>query len=252
LRKILLSLLGVWGALFSAPVNNPLIPYLLDQGFCIEDTSWTSPQCGFSLDYLIEKKLRNSHSNHSLYLKKATITGISEVGVFIWNIKERVNIQVNLGSGQFSWNWFQKNEQIKGFARNGLLWGCDAKWTVLNIRDTFLSMDAQLGGWDWMDGPSTVNGVPSASRSQSLLRYWQVGGAATQKIGIFAPYLGFAINQTRMKVWDLPSGTGRMRSKNEIGPFGGCTLSTGNRFLFNLEWRGWFEEGLSAAAHIRF
>jgi len=244
--------LGVSGLLFSAPIDNPLMPYLLEEGFCIEDTSWTSPQCGFSLDYLIQKRLRSCHSSHSLQLRKATIKGVSEIGVVIWNIKERFNIQINVGSGQFSWNWLQHNTRVAGSARNGLLWGCDAKWTVLNIRDTFLSLDAQLGGWDWMDGPSTVNGMASGAHSQSLLRYWQIGGAVTQKIAMFAPYLGFAVNRTRMKVWNLPTGTGRMHARHEIGPFGGCSLSTGNRFLLNLEWRGWFEEGLSLAAHVRF
>jgi hypothetical protein len=238
--------------LHAAPTDNPLLPYLLEQGFCIEDSSWTSPQCAFSFDYLIEKKLRNCHSSSALEIHKASIRGLSEIGIFIWNIKERLNIQLSVGSGQFSWEYLQQNTWVKGFARNGVLWSSDIKWAVFNIRETFFSLDAQAGGWDWMDGSSTVDSVPSASNAESLLRYWQVGGAITQRVSIFSPYLGCAVNRTRMKIWNLPTGTGRMHAKHEVGPFGGCSISTGNRFLLNLEWRGWFEEGFSMAMHIRF
>lgn len=237
--------------LFAAPIGNPTLPYLLDEGFCLEDTTWTSPQCGFSFDYLFQKKLRPCHSSPAP-LQKASLSGFSEVFEVTWNIKERFNLQVDAGSGQFSYSWIQRGHRVEGFARGGLVWGCDAKWAILNIRDTFLALSGQVGGWDWMDGSATIAGVPSTNSAHSLLRYWQIGGAVTQKIALFAPYLGFAINRTRMKVWDLPTGTGRMHARHVLGPFGGCSLSTGDRFLFNLEWRGWFEEGITLAGHIRF
>lgn len=238
--------------LFSAPVGNPTLPSLLEEGFAIPDTCWSNPQCGFSLDYLVQKRMRSCHSSKPLALRKGFISGTSEIGTFVWSIRERFNIQLELGSGQFSWGWQQRGRNVLGSSRGGLLWGGDAKLIVFNVRDTSFALDAQAGGWDWMDGTSKTNGLASGDHVTSELRYWQLGAALTQKISLFAPYLGFAVNRTRFKVWRLPTGTGRMHARHQIGPFGGCSLSSGNRFLMGVEWRGWFEEGIAFSAQIRF
>lgn len=238
--------------LFGAPVGNPTLPALLEEGFLIPDTHWSNPQFGFSFDYLIQKKIRCCHSSKSLGLRKGFISGASEIGTLVWSIRERFNIQLELGSGQYSWGWQQKGRNVLGRSSGGVLWGGDAKLIILGIKDTTFAIDAQAGGWDWMNGSSTSNGFASGDHVNSLLRYWQLGAALTQKIQFFAPYLGFAVNRTRLKVWHLPTGTGRFHARHQIGPFGGCSISSGNRFLANIEWRGWFEEGLSFSAQIRF
>ncbi len=196
--------------------------------------------------------MRSCHSSDCLHLRKGFIAGTSELGTFCWSIRERFNLQLMLGSGQFSCGWQQKDRNVIGSLSGGLLWGGDAKLIVFNARDTTFAVDAQAGGWDWMGGSSTTNGKPSGESVTSLLRYWQLGVALTQKISLFAPYLGFAVNRTRFKMWHLPTGTGRMHARHQLGPFGGCSISSGDRFLMGVEWRGWFEEGLSFSAQIRF
>lgn len=244
--------LVLFGSLFSAPIGNPTLPALLEEGFVIPDTYWSNPQCGFSFDYLVQKRMRCCHSSKPIGLRKGFISGASELGTVIWSIRERFNFQIELGSGQFSWGWEQKGRNVLGTSRGGLLWGGDAKLIILNVRDTTLAIDAQAGGWDWMSGSSTSNGFASGDDVTSQLRYWQLGAALTQKISLFAPYIGFAVNRTRFKVWHLPTGTGRFHARHQIGPFGGCSISNGNRFLANIEWRGWFEEGVSLSSQIRF
>jgi hypothetical protein len=238
--------------LTAVPVGNPGLPALLEEGFVIQDTAWSNPQCGFSFDYLFQKRMRSCHSSDFLGLNKGFISGTSEVALITWNIRERFNFQIEFGTGQFSYGWQQKNLHILGNIRRGLLWGGDAKLIILSVRDTTFGLDAQAGGWDWMDGFSTYNGLAGSNHVKSILRFWQLGAALTQKIAFFAPYLGFAINRTRFKVSGLSTGTGRMHARHTLGLFGGCSISNGDRFLMGVEWRGWFEQGISLSAQLRF
>lgn len=196
--------------------------------------------------------MRACHSSGFLNLRCGFISGTSEIGTLTWSIRERFNFQIELGSGQYSYGWQQTGLNIAGNLRGGLLWGGDAKLIVFSVRDTTFALDAKAGGFDWMDGSSTMNGLAGSSDVTSLLRFWQVGGALTQKISLFAPYLGFAINRSRLKIWRLSTGTGRMHARHPLGLFGGCSVSNGNRFLINVEWRGLFEQGISFSAQLRF
>lgn len=178
----------------------------------------------------------DAHDSTRIYF-----SGASESGTFIWNIRERFNIQVELGSGQYSWKIQEGETGISGKANGGILWSGDAKLIIFNVRDLLFAMDAKAGGWDWMTGPS----------SRSLLRYWQLGIAFTQKIAIFSPYIGCAINRTRSKL-STRERTIWLHERHHVGPFAGCSISRGNWFLANLEWRGYFEEGVTLGAQVRF
>lgn len=238
--------------LHSVPVGNPSLPSLIQEGFFISDASWSNPQCGISLDYLISKRLRPCRSSQKLSLHKAFLTGVSQIGTAAWNIRERFNFQVEIGSGQFNWRWKQIGRNVEGIANGGVIWSGDAKLIILEVKDTTFAADAHAGGWDWMDGPAASNGIALSGKSRSHLRYWQVAASLTQRISLFSPYFGFAINRTRFKVSKLSTGTGWMHARHVVGPFGGCSLCNGNNFLLNLEWRGWFEEGISVSAQVRF
>lgn len=238
--------------LYSAPIGNPSLPFLLQEGFVIPDKCWSNPQCGFVGDYLVQKRFRCCHSSRSLGLNKAYLSGASEIATAAWSIRERFNIQFGVGSGQFSWRWQQTGNTLSGKSEGGLVWNGDAKLIIFGVRDTIFAIDAQAGGWDWMTGSFSANGKTGPGKANSLLRYWQIGLAFTQTISLFSPYLGFAVNRTRFKVSHLATGTGRMHARHDIGPFGGCSVSNGNKLLLNLEWRGWFEEGISLTAQVRF
>ena len=169
-----------------------------------------------------------------------------------WSIRERFNFQIELGSGQFHWRWKQQERNLTGQSDGGLIWGADAKLILLEIKDTSFAVDTQAGGWDWMEGPASTNGVALAGTTQSKLRFWQIGVAVTQKIALFSPYLGLAANRSRLKISHLSTGNGTMHARHDLGPFVGCSICNGVKFLVNLEWRGWFEEGVALSGQIRF
>lgn len=239
-------------SLAAVPIGNPALPSLLQEGFFIPDECWSNPQCGICGDFLLQKKMRSCRASQSLGLHKGEIWGTSEVGAIAWSIRERFNFQIELGSGRFYWRWKQTGRNVEGQTNGGLLWSGNAKLVILEVKDTVLAADARAGGWDWMDGPANSNGSALDGKASSILRYWQIGAALTQRISLFSPYLGCAVNRTRFKVSKLSTGTGWMHARHVVGPFGGCSISNGAKFLFNLEWRGWFEEGISLSAQVRF
>ena len=247
-----LIFLGLFIHGFASSIGNPSAPALLDDGFVFPDTSWSHPQIGFLGDYMASKRMRTCHASKELHIHKGYLSGTSELATFTWNIREKINIQMQAGSGQFSWRWNQKGKNIQGHSSKGVVWAGDAKVIVIAIKDTTFAADVQAGGWDSMKGSSTIDATINTCDPRSKYRYWQMGFAFTQKIGFFSPYLGYAVNSSCFKVSHMPTGTGRLHAYHKSGPFGGISLTTGNRFLGNFEWRSFFEEGVSLSAQIRF
>jgi hypothetical protein len=231
---------------YSVTVGNPSFPSVIEEGCVIPDTDWSNLQGGFYVDFLIQKKLQAPS------VRKAFLSGVSEIGCLIWSIRDRFNLQIALGSGQFHFRYDASPEIISGEMRGGLIWSSDAKLILFQTKDTMLALSGSVGGWDWMDGFSNQNGEFVTSKTSSLLRYWQVALAFTQQISIFFPYLGIAWNRTRLEMNKTPLSSVSMHAWHDLGPFGGCSLSSGDRFLMNMEWRGWFEDGLSFSFQLRF
>jgi len=240
--------------IYSSPIGNPAAPSLIEQGFFIPDTSWANIQFGFTGDDLSQKRFCARTSSQNLGLHKACLWGVSQTGNVTWNIMERCNLQCELGSGRFRWIWKQApNTAIFGQVSEGLIWSGSAQLIIFEIQDTALAADVHAGGWDWMKGHANANGMALPGTVQSAMRYWQVGAALSQKIaGFFAPYVGVAVNRTRLKIRKLESGIGWLRSRHTVGPFLGCTLTQGTFISLNIEWRGGFEQGLALSGQLRF
>ncbi len=238
---------------YSSPIGNPAIS-LLEQGLFIPDTSWSNLQCGFTGDDLFRKRFCARTSSQNLGLHKANLRGVSQTWNLTWNIRERCNLQGEIGSGRFRWIWEQSpNTAIAGQVSEGLIWSGNAQLVIFEIQDTILAADVHAGGWDWMKGHANANGVALPGIVQSTMRYWQAGAALSQKIGsLFAPYFGIVVNRSRLKLRKLESGIGWLRSRHTIGPFLGCTLTQGTIISLNIEWRGGFEQGVALSGQIRF
>ncbi len=191
-------------------------------------------------------------TNPSPDLQNPQLKGNAQLGSLIWNIRERLNLELQMGSGQFKWGWSQDEANFRGRANGGFVWNGQAKIVVLEIKNTSVAGNGQVGGWDWMNGAATIDGAENPKVARTKLRYWQAGVAVTQKIGWFFLYLGCNANQTTFTVQDLKTGPVWLYSETVVGPFAGCTFSNGSCALLSIEWRGWFEEGLSVSGQLRF
>ncbi len=233
-------------SLIAAPIGNPSVPAILEEGFFICDTSWCNFQWGVTGDWLMQQRYKK------LALHRIELAGSTETGFVTWNISERLNLEMDLGTGQFSWKWQQKDVAILGQLWGGLLWSGSAKLIVFEIRDTSLAADVHAGGWDFMEGHATSNGIPEGGTVHGKLRYWQAAVALSQKIALFFPYIGVAVNQSRLKIKGLESTVGWLNCRHSIGPFLGVTLSQGDDIALNVEWRSNFEQGVAISGQIRF
>ncbi|MBS0624700.1 MAG: hypothetical protein JSS32_01460 [Verrucomicrobia bacterium] len=232
--------------LFSAPIGPPSSPSILEQGFFIADTSWASVRTGYTQDFLLYQKLESSQAKHS------GIQGVSSLGSISWNIKERLDLQFVSGSGQISWNFIQNNGAfISGQSTSSWIWGGGAKVVLLEVQDTSLSVLGSGGYWQRIEGFYSSNGKPQKIPTHLKMRYWQLGAGITQKIGRFYPYFGCAIQKNRLRM-RLNSGLVILNQDHRIGPFLGCTLTKGIKYMLNLEWRGFFEQALTGSCEVRF
>lgn len=229
----------------AAPIGPPSSPSLLEQGFFIKDTSWTNLRTGYSQDFLLHQKLHSHESQHS------EIKGFSSVGSVTWNIRERLDLQFSSGSGQLAWNFIRNGSMISGQSTSSWIWGGGAKLILFEMIDTTLSVLGCGGYWQRIEGHYSSNSQPQRKPTHLKMRYWQLGAGLTQKIGRFYPYCGCAIQKNRLRM-RLNSGLITLNQSHQIGPFLGCTLTNGIEYMLNLEWRGWYEEGITGSCEVRF
>jgi hypothetical protein len=239
-------------SLFSAPIGNPSAPALLEEGIAIPDTSWANFQAGFTQDFLLEKLFRPAHTSPTQEVHKASLSGNAELAEITWSIKERLNVQLLLGPGNFDWSWIQPQGRVEGESNTGFFSAANGTIILLEVKDTTLSAEGQVGAWTGAKADISLNGVAQKPQAKNYFYYWQAGAALTQKIGPLAPYIGCNVNQTTFRAKRLSTGAVRLRSLLIVGPFAGCTISTGTIASFNLEWRGWFEEAISLSCQLRF
>lgn len=229
IMRLLFCLLAL--PLFSAPVGNPGGPVLLDEGFWIPDTFWSNVQAGATQDFLIQKKLMPAKKFSHLPLSKIRMEGNSQIADLVWCIREKLNIQMNLGSARFKWRWNDERELISG-SGSGFFLGGDIKLVLLEAKDTVFAADGQAGIW---------------KDSGAEYSYWQGAFALSHKFPFLAPYAGWTFNGTNFKAEQIS-----FRALILSGPFAGCTISNGSRFFLSAEYRGWFEQGASVSAQVRF
>lgn len=245
-RSIILALLI--HSIQALPIGNPADPSILEEGFFIPDTIWSQPRVGYIQDFLFSCKLRNQTSD----VKHSWVKGRAELFTVTWSILDRLNLDLILGTGKNTFHFQNGNFASRVKVQSGLVWGGMGKFVLFEVKDTTLSLFGMGGGYNWMKG--TMFFTQNGSRKQTVasMKFWQAGMAVTQKLGFFFPYLGVAFFQSS---WDLASKNERLfyfEEKHSLGPFLGCSLTNGSKFLINVEGRCWFENGCSISAEVRF
>lgn len=238
--------------LVCAPIGNPASAVLLEEGICTPDTSWTNGQIGVTLDTLLLKRMKAAPSSPLQNLQKPQVQGTSQSINLVWNVKQRGLIQIDLGASRCQWSWSQETGRLEGHSQEGLLWSGQAKCILFEIKETAFCVYGQAGGWSFLKGFTTLNGVPQSQAVHLHQHQWQAGAAIAQRIAFFTPYIGCLANQTFFSFSQPATGSARLHAKVVAGPFMGCTLTQGSRFFLNGEWRGFFEEGFSLSGQLRF
>lgn len=235
---------------FAAPIGNPAAPSILQQGLFIPDTVWCQPRVSFLGDFTTRSELSCVASPNPVH--QTFRSGSLQLASATWSIQERFDASLYLGSSNTTFRIYQDNQITESQLSGGLVWYGEGKLVLIEMKDTVLSIFGEGGGWDWMSGPSYINDFPLAHQAHLKMRFWEAGASIMQRIGFFSPYLGIAAMQSRWKISTLHQSPFRFKQEYETGPFVGCTLSNGSKMSLNIEWRGWFENSLSASGELRF
>lgn len=183
---------------------------------------------------------------------RPSVHGFSQIFSVSWSILERADITASLGSGQNHYQWLIDSGAMEGKCSGGLVWYGQGKIILLEMFDTGVNLFGQAGGSNWMDGPASLNGAPLRKNASMKMRFWEVGGALSQKIGSFIPYAGAFICRSVWKFETHPFHTNYFHQQNPIGAVLGCSLSRGKSISLNLEWRGWNENSATLSGEIRW
>ena len=229
------------------PIGNPASPAILQEGFFVPDTAWSQPRLGYTEDFVHSCNLKSQTAQ----VKNGWLKSRSELVAITWSILERLNLSVILGTGKNTFHFQFQSNPIHGQVSGGLSWAAEGKLILLEVKDTTLSLFGLGGGYNWMTGKITIDHQIHPQTCSSM-KFWQAGASLTQKLGIFFPYIGIVFFQAKWSLSPQNETTFYFEEKHSLGPFLGCSLSSGSQFLLNLEWRVWIENGGSISAEIRF
>ncbi|MDE3045032.1 MAG: hypothetical protein KGJ02_00075 [Verrucomicrobiota bacterium] len=230
----------------AVPVGNPASPAILQEGIFLSDAGWTQPRLGFLEDFTLNHPL----AGDSLHAVSAE--GFSAAGALIWSLFERLDLSLLLGSGNYYFQMVQGDEALTAQVNGGLIWYGEARLVLLEVEDTTFSAFGEAGGWNWMRGPFYIDSHPVANRAALKMRFWEVGVTLSQQVGLFSPYGGVVVMQSRWKMSETNTGIYYFHQKYPVGPLLGCTISKSSKILLNLEWRGWIENAFTLSGELRF
>lgn len=253
LRPFLAILSFSVSSLCAAQVGNPADPALLEEGFWISDTRFSSLRAGISGDVLLSKRLRTCRMSSGRGISRPELSWTLAYADLGWNIRERFDLHLLGGPvGSAALTWQQTGSLYKAKGDSALFCGASAKLILLEIEDTTLGVDGLLGALFNVEGPLLMNETPLASSFTGRLEFWQVGVGLSQHIGVFRPYLGSAVNQLKYKIRSSGIKTLRFHDLLQVGMYEGCTFTLGTRAFLNLEARQLFETGVSLSGELRF
>jgi hypothetical protein len=251
----LVFLFSITSSSYCVSIGNLSAPSIIEEGFFISDDKSINFRLGF--DYTISsdlmfkftKELRNDSFCNS------KIACFSPTGSFTFNIKERLDLYVNLGFGKFYPNFFWNNDQYYAQTSNGFLWQTGAKFVLIEIND--FSLGADIKYFDSranIDYFSQNHSVLDSRNSKLIYHGYNLGIGISEKINIFYPYLGISYNQKICKLKNISFYQKKLRLNNrkKVGVFLGTSISKGSYIFINIEGRFINERSLSISGELRF
>jgi hypothetical protein len=247
--------------LCASPVGNPAAPQLIREGFVIPSDYWFSIRAGYEGDFVGDERMKQTTEGSG---RVDNYTQNTNSGTLTLNIVDRVDVYGLLGSSRMEADWRFSSAGTVARAqmqsKYRLLWGVGARAILYEWGNAILGLGGRYSGSIpkpfWM----TINGTPvSVAGGQVRWNEWQIDLDLAYKIELFTPYVGikYANARTKLKGFRIPianKGTGslHMESRTPVGVVIGCSLSTGQYFMFNVEGRLIDEEAITVSADIRF
>jgi hypothetical protein len=260
MRKFILLFLSTF-SLFSAPVENPAFPSIIQKGFWMPKDYWLGIRTGYEGDFVADAKLEQFEEGNG---RVDDYTQESNCGAFTLNFMRRVDVFTVLGSSRTYADWRFTSSGLTQRAQvetlYDFIWGVGTRG-ILFCRDCWtIGAGARYESAHYNNLWITIDGAPAhVSGSYLHWREWQVDLDFAYNIDIFTPYIGVKYSNARTVIGnvDVPiandgSGMNQFKNRIPVGVFIGCTLSTGKYFMLNVEGRLVDEEAVTISGDIRF
>lgn len=221
------------------------MPVEIEEGVAIADTKWYAFRIGGVQEWLFQERMHGT--GH-----RATLSGWDAFFNVDWTVGQRFDLEGRVGRGALSGQWREGDVAVEMEGIPGIVWGGAAKIVFLESADTSLGAQVQGGGWSYLDGRITLNGVPQIGKSHSEMLFWQASVGIAQKVGILRPYASLVVDQFSFKTRRTRGVTLYFRERHRIGGVLGVDISSGTYWLLALESRMGFEEALALSLQLRF
>lgn len=264
MKKISLCLLFLlfFAKLQALPVGNPYSPHLTYKGLFIPEECWVDLRIGYEGSFVSDRRLEQTIESFGNVDDYRIMTNSAVVTL---NLHERIDLFVNFGAIKAKARW--RITKPGGGVRIAVDTDDHFDWSVgTNIilyewGETALG----LGGRYLSTNPDinsiTVDGAP-ANPTDGEIRYkeWQINLGISHKIRFLVPYLAVkyshatAFVSTPFTPYIASDGESEnhFKSRNPVGIYLGCSLTTGKYFFINIEGRFIDEEAVTVTADLRF
>jgi hypothetical protein len=256
----ILFLFAAFVSLQCAPVGNAAAPKLIQEGVYASPSTGWSIRLGYEGDFVFDGRMEQQGGG-----RIDEYTQDTNSGVLILNFHDRLDFYGILGSSDTAadWRFINPSDQVLRMevtTNTSFLWALGGhailyEWgpACLGFGGRYATSHAELK-------KISQNGVlfPAAG-AVAHWSSWQIHLDLSCRIDFFTPYIGVKYSNARMDFDHFPVQIGsngernnHLRNKDPIGFYLGCTISSGQWFMLNLEGRLADEEAATVSADLRF
>ena len=264
MRYFFLTALLFASFLNATPVDNPAMPKALQTGLFLCPANSFSVRMGYEGNFIRDRRMKQTQEgsgeadNYQLFVNSGKVT---------LNLLNRLDIFTVLGRGRAEIDWRVQDffDHVNVQTTYHFAWALGAKaifyeWCNVSLAGggRFFQYNSPL---KWM----TSDGVSFDVDDARLKHYeWQLDLGMSYKIDFFIPYIAVKYSLARAKIETVPTPTGgyyfvengggkiHFKSDKPIGMAIGCSLTTTDKFLLNLEARLFDEEAVTITGELRF
>lgn len=260
---VLIAAMVASTTLYAAPVGNTSAPELIQEGFFISCDSWINFRVGYEGDFVADGRMKQFDQGHG---RVDSYQQDTNSGTFTLNILDRLDIYGVFGSSRTQADWRFSDLAARTVTRIDMetkynfLWGAGARAILYEWCNTSLGLGGRYSSCNYHPVWLTADGlVQPVAGTHFDWREWQINLDVSYKIDLFTPYIGLKYSnaRTRLKNFAISisqdlTGTNSFENRIPVGLYVGCTLSTGQYFMLNIEGRLIDEEAVTISGDLRF
>jgi hypothetical protein len=255
--NLLIIILIPFLKLFSSSVGNTAGPSIIEEGFFISDKAWLNFRLGYE-NYTVEDldlKFEDSFQEQDFKVQK--IKAFANIGTFTFNVKERLDAFIHLGSMKIE-PYIQKFQTtlFKAKSNSGFLFRVGSKLVVFEILDFTLGIDGRFSIFKSTNEYLTQNDVLlNNDKFKYIYNEWQIAVGVTQKISILRPYGGIVYRGSELRLINTPFFQNKnmnLTFDKKHGIVIGTSASMGSFVMINAELRLVNERSITISGDIRF